>query len=198
MSKKGRGMTNETDKKLDELLAKFEGVEKRIGAIENQLKSPAPGIGETASPDLLAQMFCGPMMPGIGPMMPGMMPGMMPPAGPFTIWWAWWLSWFLWPFALPLAASGAFPHTSRFAAARAEFFGRWLEAMARMTQRATGPFMGFAPTKPIDAEVVSKLKLAFNQAPLNSLSQEQQFSILWALQGLQGLVQFFQRVRPSR
>jgi len=130
-------------------------------------------------------------------MMPGMMPGMMLPAGPFTIWWAWWLSWFLWPFALPLAASGAFPYTSRFAAARAEFFGRWLEAMARMTKQAAniGPFMGFPPTKPIEREVVSKLRVAFNQAPLNQLfSQEQRTSILWAVQAWS---QIFHRVRPS-
>ena len=57
-------MSNDMERKLDALLGKFEGVEKRIEAIENQFKSPAPGIGETASPDLLAQMFCGPMMPG--------------------------------------------------------------------------------------------------------------------------------------
>jgi hypothetical protein len=195
MSKKGRRMSTDTEKKLEALLAKFEGVEKKIEALENQLKSPAPGIGETAPPDLLAQMFCGPgVMPGV---MPGMMPGMMPPAGPFTIWWAWWLSWFLWPFALPLAASGAFPYTSRFAAARAEFFGRWLEAMARMTQQAAnvGPFMGFPPTKPIETEVASKLRVAFSHAPLNQLfSQEQRTSILWAVQLWS---QFFHRVRPS-
>jgi hypothetical protein len=187
MSKKGRKMSNGTgadkayfDQKFSELSAKLserlDETDRRITEIENKLKSSAPGLGESAPLDWqqMAQMFFGPTMP----VMPGMM---LPPAGPWTIWWAWWLSWFVWPFALPLAATRMFPHTSRFAAARAQFFGRWFEALARMTQQAAnvGPFMGYSSGKPVDSDLVKK---ALNQEPLRSLSQEQKSQLLWAVQ----------------
>jgi hypothetical protein len=197
MRKKGPKMTNGTadrdflERKFNELNARLDQTDKRITDLENKLKSSAPGLGEAAPPDWeqMAQMFLGPTMPGM------MMPGMMPPAGPWTIWWAWWLSWFLWPFALPLAATGTFPHTSRFAAARAQFFGRWFEAMARMTQQAAnvGPFMGYPSGKPVHSDLVKKLMPALNQEPLRSLSQEQKSQLVWAVQCAQMFTHMFQR-----
>jgi hypothetical protein len=197
-SKKGLKMGNETatdraylNQRFEELFKRFDETDKRIADIENKLTSGA-GIGESASPDW--EMFSGPMMPGMMPGgmpgmmpggMPGMMPGMMPMVGPWTIWWAWWLSWFVWPFALPLAASGMFPQTSRFAAARAQFWSRWLEAIARMTQQTASQSVGRAPTKPGDPEVMKKLMAALNQGSLQSLSQEAKSQIIWAVRWAQ-------------
>jgi hypothetical protein len=173
VANKGLKMTNGTatdraylDQRFDQLLKKFDETDKRIADIENKLKASESGIGESVPPDW---------------QFPWPMTGMMPPAGPWTIWWAWWLSWFVWPFALPLAASGMFPYTSRFAGARVHSWAHWFEAMARMTQQTAGHFGGHSPSKPGDPEVVKKLMAALNQGPLQSLSQEAKSQILWAV-----------------
>ncbi len=131
-----------------------------------------------------------PGMPGVPPGMPGV-PLWMPPVGLWTILWAWWLSWFIWPMALPLAGTGQFPLTSRFAATRAEFWLHWFHAMARIAQQIanTNPFASNAGHYPgpyfpfqfstIDGELVKTLEKALNEGPLNSLSPEQKMELLW-------------------
>jgi hypothetical protein len=129
----------------------------------------------------------------------------MQPAGLWTIWWAWWMSWFLWPMALPLACSGMFPLTSRFAATRAEFWHHCFEAFARIAQQVanaspfgTGagynyPGPNFPQFKPVDAELAKQFEAALKVEPLNSLSPERQAALRWAVRSSQIMASARQR-----
>jgi hypothetical protein len=186
---------NELNEKFGQVLEALNNTHGRLTRIEEELKSCGAGVGEfePMMPGMMPGAMPG-MMPGAMPgMMPGAMPGMMPFPGPWTIWWAWWLSWLVWPFALPLAASGMFPYTSRFAAGRAQFWSSWLEALARMTQQAAGPYMGRSPGKPVDPGAMKKLKQSLDQGDLQSLSKEAKDHILFSVQAGAAWTHAFQR-----
>jgi hypothetical protein len=54
-----------------------------------------------------------------------------------------------------------------------------------MTQQTASQFVGHAPTKPGDPEVMKKLMAALNQGSLQSLSQEAKAQIIWAVRWAQ-------------